>query len=77
MKLKDADSIQIVDFEYGGFNFVGFDLANHFCEYAGFDFDLDRWYPNETAQVSCGSARLSFLSFPFFVPLPRQIHNVV
>lgn len=36
--------------EPGGWNFRGFDLANHFCEYAGFDFDLDKWYPKRPAQ---------------------------
>lgn len=35
----------------GGYNYVGFDFANHFCEHAGFDFDLDRWYPNPEAQT--------------------------
>lgn len=39
--------LQLIDFEYGWFNFLGFDLANHFCEYAGFDFAacVDKDYP--------------------------------
>ena len=49
--MTGKDAIQGVDFEYGGFNYAGFDLANHFCEYAGFDFDLDRWYPDLEGQV--------------------------
>jgi len=38
---------QLIDFEYGWFSYLGHDLANHFCEYAGFDFAacLDRDYP--------------------------------
>lgn len=28
-------NIQLIDFEYGGCNFVGFDIANHFNEWAG------------------------------------------
>ena len=28
-----------------------FDIANHFCEYAGFDFDVERWYPGGAAQA--------------------------
>ena len=27
----------------GGYNYVAFDIGNHFCEYAGFDFDLEKW----------------------------------
>jgi ethanolamine kinase len=37
--------VHLIDFEYGSFNFRGWDWGNHFCEYAGFDFDLDKWYP--------------------------------
>jgi hypothetical protein len=35
----------------GGYNYTAFDLANHFCEHAGFDFDLPRWYPKPDTQV--------------------------
>lgn len=35
LKLDDKDSIQLIDFEYGGINYKAFDLANHFNEYAG------------------------------------------
>lgn len=28
-------AIQLIDFEYGGWNYVGFDIANHFNEWAG------------------------------------------
>jgi hypothetical protein len=35
----------------GGYNYIAFDIANHFCEYAGFDFDLERWYPSLPDQV--------------------------
>eukprot|EP00736_Rhodelphis_marinus_P002190 Rmarinus@m.23757 len=35
--LVDCDSgdLMIIDYEYMSWNFRGFDLANHFCEYAG------------------------------------------
>eukprot|EP00957_Ditylum_brightwellii_P103710 7900894-Ditylum_brightwellii.AAC.1 len=33
---KNGEStIQFVDFEYGGINYVSFDIANHFNEFAG------------------------------------------
>lgn len=43
--------MQAIDFEYGGYNFAAFDIANHFCEYAGFDFDLDKWFPTDEGMV--------------------------
>jgi ethanolamine kinase len=43
--------VQFIDFEYGAYNYLGFDIANHFCEYAGFDFNLSRWYPSNDAKT--------------------------
>jgi ethanolamine kinase len=54
LDVEEEKRTQIIDFEYGGYNYAGFDFANHFCEHAGFDFDLDRWYPDRSAQVSSG-----------------------
>ena len=31
----DSNFIQLIDFEYGSMNFVAYDIANHFNEYAG------------------------------------------
>ena len=36
-----------MDFEYGAYNYRGFDFANHFCEYAGFDCDWKKHFPNK------------------------------
>mmetsp|Transcript_20346 Transcript_20346/g.39976 ORF Transcript_20346/g.39976 Transcript_20346/m.39976 type:complete len:397 (-) Transcript_20346:346-1536(-) len=47
---EPTSRMQFIDFEYGKYNFRGFDFANHFCEYAGFDFDLERWYPTPDHQ---------------------------
>ncbi|VDM24393.1 unnamed protein product [Toxocara canis] len=35
--LYDSKSgkVSFIDYEYAGFNYQGFDIANHFCEYAG------------------------------------------
>lgn len=35
----DAQSVKFIDYEYSAFSIAAFDLANHFCEYAGFDCD--------------------------------------
>ncbi|CAG8672130.1 9512_t:CDS:2, partial [Paraglomus occultum] len=35
LRLTDgSNKLEIVDFEYSGYNYRGFDLANHFCEWA-------------------------------------------
>mmetsp|Transcript_32328 Transcript_32328/g.64896 ORF Transcript_32328/g.64896 Transcript_32328/m.64896 type:complete len:193 (+) Transcript_32328:157-735(+) len=35
MENMETGKLHLVDFEYGGFNFRGFDIANHFNEWAG------------------------------------------
>jgi ethanolamine kinase len=35
MKHGETGEIKFIDFEYGGPNFIGFDIANHFNEHAG------------------------------------------
>ncbi|KAG7668878.1 hypothetical protein Ndes2526B_g00589 [Nannochloris sp. 'desiccata'] len=39
------DKMTFIDFEYSGWAPRGFDLGNHFCEYAGFECDYDK-YPD-------------------------------
>lgn len=45
------DRVQIIDYEYGGYNYRGFDFANHFCENCGFEFDL-ALYPDIEQQFA-------------------------
>lgn len=35
--------VQLIDFEYSGSSYATFDIANHFCEYAGFECDYSRF----------------------------------
>lgn len=35
MKHGETGNIEFIDFEYGGINYIGFDIANHFNEHAG------------------------------------------
>ncbi|KAF5832967.1 kinase-like domain-containing protein [Dunaliella salina] len=42
--------LQFIDFEYSAPSYRGFDLGNHFNEYAGFDCDYSR-YPGPEAQA--------------------------
>jgi ethanolamine kinase len=45
--LQDMEGrVVFIDFEYGEYNYRAFDIANHFCEYAGFDCDYTR-YPDK------------------------------
>lgn len=39
-------SIQLIDFEYGGVNYVSFDIANHFNEHAGGTDEEDNGVPD-------------------------------
>jgi len=46
MRQPATGQIQLIDFEYGGVNFVAFDVANHFNEHAGGTDDEDNGVPN-------------------------------
>ena len=42
-----------MDFEYGAYNYRAFDFANHFCEYAGFDCDWKKHFPEREHMKQC------------------------
>lgn len=46
-EIKD---VSFIDYEYGSFNYRSFDIANHFCEYAGFDCDYTLFPDSESFQ---------------------------
>ena len=41
-----ADMVGMIDFEYGGPNYLAYDIANHFCEFAGTVSSLGFFIPN-------------------------------
>ncbi|KAK4265230.1 hypothetical protein QN277_026310 [Acacia crassicarpa] len=45
----DEDKLYIIDYEYASYSFRGFDIGNHFAEYAGYDCDYNL-YPNKDEQ---------------------------
>ena len=47
--LWDGSKIGFVDYEYSGYTWAEFDLANHFNEWCGFELDLYR-FPKEEQQ---------------------------
>jgi thiamine kinase-like enzyme len=36
-----SGKLYFIDFEYGSYSYRGYDIANHFNEYAGFDCDYN------------------------------------
>ena len=49
----DSGELTVIDFEYGAYTYRGYDIANHFCEYAGFECEYTRCvlYASEYAGV--------------------------
>ncbi|XP_052199245.1 probable ethanolamine kinase [Diospyros lotus] len=45
----EEDKLYLIDFEYGSYNYRGFDIGNHFNEYAGYDCDYSL-YPSKDEQ---------------------------
>ncbi|CDP10387.1 unnamed protein product [Coffea canephora] len=45
----DEERLYIIDFEYGSYSYRGFDIGNHFNEYAGYDCDYSLC-PNKDEQ---------------------------
>ncbi|KAJ1826698.1 hypothetical protein LPJ56_002050, partial [Coemansia sp. RSA 2599] len=52
LKLQGTEELVVVDFEYAGYNYRGYDIANHFCEWmADYHHDVhphqldESWYP--------------------------------
>ena len=47
---EETDGINLIDYEYAGPNYLAYDLADHFCEFAGVEnVDYDK-YPDEMVQ---------------------------
>ncbi|MCH86190.1 kinase superfamily protein, partial [Trifolium medium] len=42
-------ALYLIDYEYASYNYRGFDIGNHFAEYAGFECDYSL-YPNMNEQ---------------------------
>jgi len=51
--------LTFIDFEYGAYNPRGFDLANHFNEYAGFECDYGRYPHGDAAKAEFLAAYLA------------------
>ena len=87
------DTVSFIDFEYGNYNYRGFDIANHFCEYSGLDCLYDEHYPSVRFQrdwisrylIACNKAKScinhSSDAGPYtsksYVPSEQDIQNVL
>ncbi|XP_052489604.1 probable ethanolamine kinase isoform X1 [Gossypium raimondii] len=49
MHNEEQEKLYLIDFEYGSYNYRGFDIGNHFNEYAGYDCDYSL-YPSKDEQ---------------------------
>ncbi|XP_073940886.1 choline/ethanolamine kinase isoform X2 [Castor canadensis] len=56
---ENVDNLMLVDFEYSSYNYRGFDIGNHFCEWV-YDYTHEEWpfykaqptdYPNREQQL--------------------------
>lgn len=47
---EETDKINLIDYEYAGPNYLAFDIANHFCEFAGVENVDYSLYPEESVQ---------------------------
>lgn len=45
----NEEKLYFIDFEYGSYSYRGFDIGNHFNEYAGYECDYTL-YPNKDEQ---------------------------
>uniref|UniRef100_A0A7N0U4J7 ethanolamine kinase n=1 Tax=Kalanchoe fedtschenkoi TaxID=63787 RepID=A0A7N0U4J7_KALFE len=46
---EEEEKLYLIDFEYGSYNYRGFDIGNHFNEYAGYECDYSL-YPTKDQQ---------------------------
>ena len=49
---SSKEGVTLIDFEYAGFNPRAYDLANHFNEFAGFDFDIENRFPPQALRFA-------------------------
>ena len=69
---EGIESMTFIDFEYADWAPRGFDLGNHFCEYAGFDCDYSK-YPDESHTFVRAYLRV----FDGAEPSQRRVKQVV
>jgi ethanolamine kinase len=51
--------VRFIDYEYGDSGYAAFDVANHFCEYAGFDSNFATGFPDRAVRLDFARHLLS------------------
>lgn len=61
-KPENADNLMLVDFEYSSYNYRGFDIGNHFCEWV-YDYTHEEWpyYKAQPADYPTKKQQLHFI----------------
>jgi len=54
---EKKDLLNFIDYEYANYNHRGFDIANHFCEWTGFELDHSK-FPSKDQQLQFYQAYL-------------------
>ncbi|XP_023381223.1 choline/ethanolamine kinase isoform X4 [Pteropus vampyrus] len=59
---ENADSLMLVDFEYSSYNYRGFDIGNHFCEWV-YNYTHEEWpfYKAQPADYPTRGQQLHFI----------------
>eukprot|EP01116_Phalansterium_solitarium_P021660 TRINITY_DN6821_c0_g1_i1.p1 TRINITY_DN6821_c0_g1~~TRINITY_DN6821_c0_g1_i1.p1 ORF type:complete len:349 (-),score=54.50 TRINITY_DN6821_c0_g1_i1:66-1112(-) len=70
---ESHDVLHFIDYEYASYNPRAFDIANHFCEFAGFDLDYSQ-FPSREQQYEFYRAYLS--TFNDAEPTEQQIDDM-
>ncbi|CAK9877876.1 unnamed protein product [Sphagnum jensenii] len=68
-----AGKIYIIDYEYGSYNYQGYDIANHFNEHVGFECDYSFW--GGKADVLYFSQRLTLILWHINVTICARYPN--
>lgn len=67
-----AEKVSFIDYEYACYSYRGFDIGNHFCEFAGFDCDYSlypskkfqrQWLRNYLNALNPGKYKFKFCKF--------------
>ncbi|KAI9478112.1 MAG: kinase-like domain-containing protein [Benjaminiella poitrasii] len=72
LRLEKSNELVIVDFEYSGYNPRGFDIANHFCEWA-YDYHSDKPAEMKMDQFPTYEEQIRFLKA--YLNTPSKHHN--
>eukprot|EP00126_Sphaerothecum_destruens_P004400 Sdes_comp18165_c0_seq2m7672 len=72
---SSTDLVNFIDYEYGTYNYRGFDIGNHFCEFAGMEDPMDfSRYPDKDFQLKWLSHYLRYLKKK--IPSNQEIESL-